>query len=292
MNRYTLPTAMLLLAASAASAQSQPAPTRQSNDIFGNLLGSIFGNPTTTEQALDADWDRGGRPFAQRRQSVENRINAGLRDGSIDRGTAEDMRREYEDIVATEAEYAANGGITDNERSDLRQRYRALIGADNQATTGAQNSNQLVYAQAAEFDRRLGAAQRERRITYAEAQRLRQDFQGLVQLEASYQPNGFDNRERTDLDTRLNAIFARLDGASFGPDRNPARWTGFEARIATAERSGALDRRDAAQMRTELGDLARLDAAYSLNGLNADERGYLQRRFTEIDTRMRSPSRQ
>jgi hypothetical protein len=289
MKRHTISATVLLLAASAASAQSQP--SRQSNDILGNLLGSIFGNPATADQTLEADWDRGALPFAQRRQAVEARINAGLRDGSLDRGAADDMRREYEDIVATEAEYAANGGITDNERRDLRQRYRALIEANGQTGSNPQDSRQSVYAQRTVFDERLGAAQRERRITYAEAQRLRQDFRTLVQLEARYLQGGLDDRERSDLDTRLDAIFARLDRASFGADRNPARWSGFETRIAAAERNGAIDRRDAAQIRTELGDLARLDAAYSLNGLNADERGYLQRRFTEIDARIRSTPR-
>ncbi len=67
--------------------------------------------------------------------------------------------------------------------------------------------------------------------------------------------------------------------------------TRIEAAIAAGERSGAIVRAEAERLRTELGDLTRLDAAYAENGLNADENAYLSRRFGELDLRVRSTRR-
>ena len=65
----------------------------------------------------------------------------------------------------------------------------------------------------------------------------------------------------------------------------------IEAAIATGERSGAIVRAEAERLRTELGDLTRLDAAYAENGLNADESAYLSRRFGELDLQVRNTRR-
>lgn len=53
----------------------------------------------------------------------------------------------------------------------------------------------------------------------------------------------------------------------------------------------AAGRAEAERLRTELGDLTRLDAAYAENGLNADENAYLSRRFGELDLRVRNTRR-
>ena len=81
------------------------------------------------------------------------------------------------------------------------------------------------------------------------------------------------------------------DNGDDGDDRPQDRWAGIERRIAAGERSGAIDTFEAVRLRTELSDLTRLDAAYSTNGLNADERDYLTRRFGELSARVRTSRR-
>ena len=74
-------------------------------------------------------------------------------------------------------------------------------------------------------------------------------------------------------------------------DPNGRHVSNIEAAIAAGERSGSIIRMEAERLRTELGDLSRLEAAYVQGGLNADERAYLTRRFGELDVRVRSTRR-
>jgi hypothetical protein len=285
---FALAAALAALAASPVAAQTS---NNSQGDMFSNLLGSIFGNQQQTEQTLDNDWSQGRRPFEQRRQTVEARISAGVANGTISRTDAQAFSDEYERIVETEARYTANGSMSSDERADLRNRYRSLINQveDNR---GQQNWNQQggayqsIAAERGTFDARINQALQQRRISSAEAQRMRSDFQGLAQLEANYQRGGMDGRERADLQARYDGLERRLNERGFGNDRNSVRWTSFESRIAAAERNGAMPRRDAAQLRTEIGDLSRLDAAYAANGFNTNERSYLTRRYAEVDARV------
>ena len=289
-----------LLFSSAGSAQAQ---SQQGSGILERLLGSVFGsNQQASEQTLEADWNQQRRPFAQRRAVLESRIDAAVRDGSLGRREADDMRREYDDIVRLEAQYSAAGGMSQQERSDLRMRYRALSQrVDGQGYgQGSGRSDerdegrwQPMSTRAMEFEQRIAAGLRDRSLTRMDATRLRSDWQALAQVEASYQRGGIDSREEADLVARYDALEARLGGGGgsagggpgggFGDDRNTARWAGLEARLADAERGGRVSRSEIAQMRAQLSDLARLDAAYAVGGYNTDERTYLTRRYGEID---------
>lgn len=270
-------------AAQYASNQAQP---NGQGDAFSNFLGSIFGNQQSADRTLDNDWNQGERPFAQRRQQVEARISESLASGAISRVDAESVRRQYESIVDAEARYAANGGISTAERNDLRIRYRAMIDQVNDSRENQGNAYQSIANQRAAFDSRINQALQQRRISSALAQQLRRDYQGLAQLETSYRRNGLDTRERADLDARFDGLERRLNDSGFGNNANSARWSQLEARIAASERNGSLSRRGAVQLRTEIGDLSRLDAAYAANGLNSTERAYLVRRYAETEARI------
>lgn len=278
-----------LLFSTAATAQVQQQP----GNVFGQLLGAIFGtNEQASEQTLESDWNRGARPFADRRPALEARIDAAVRDGSISRTEADQMRREYYDIVQLEWQYSAGGSITQQQRRDLRTRYRALtqrFGGQGSGQGGYQNDGrwQPLATRSNEFEQRLAAGLRDRSLTRVEANRLRTEWRALAQVEANYQRGGIDAREQADLWSRYNAIDSRL-GGSFGgggawDDRNMARWTQLQSRLATAEQGNRIDRNEAAHVRLQLSDLARLDAAYSNGGYNADERAYLTRRYAELE---------
>lgn len=289
-----------LLFSSAATAQVQP-----QGDLMGRLLGSIFGtNQQASEQSLEADWDQRRRPFAQRGPVLDQRIDAAVRDGSIDRYEAEQMRREYNEIVRLEAQYSSDGEISPQQRNDLRMRYRALsqrVGGQRAGQTDGQDYGQGAYqnqgrwqplaTRNAEFEQRVTAGLRNRSLTRVEAMELRAEWRSLAQVEAGYQRGGIDTREQADLWNRYNAIDRRLGGGAggdmggygYGDDRNTARWNQMGSQLTSAERNGTISRVEAVQVRAQLADLARLDVAYATGGYTADERSYLTRRYADLD---------
>lgn len=291
-SRHLLLASATLLLATAATAQ-QP----QSGNFLDQLLDGIFGNNSQqTEQALESDWNQGQRPFAQRGQQLEARIDTAVRNGTLSSSEAEYMRREYDEIVRLEAQYGANGQISAQQRGDLRTRYRAMMQRINSQHSidqiGGQAGGQWqpIAQQNNLFEQRLGEALRNRRISQAEANRLRNDWRGLAQVEAQYQRGGIDAREQADLWTRYNAIDTRMGGVlggnmgnGFGNEANSQRWRQMEMRLVAAQRAGRVNATQAAQMRATLGDLERLDAAYARTGYSAEQRTYLSRRHGEMD---------
>lgn len=292
-----------LMIGTVASAQ-QPDQQPRGN-VLEQLFGSIFGNNQAAEQNLEADWNQGRRPFEQRRSQLDARIDAAVRDGALSRSEADGMRREYEDIVRLEAQYSANGEMQPQERQDLRNRYRALsqrvgyqnnnqnnnqYGGQNNGQYGGSNQNddrwQPLAQQNAMFEQRLSEAVRNRSISQSEASRLRSDWRGLGQLETRYQYNGLDAREEADLKARYAQIDSRMGGmlgGGFGDDRNSQRWAQMETRLVAAQRAGRVNAAQAVQMRAQMGDLQRLDAAYGRTGYSAEQRNYLMRRYGELD---------
>lgn len=278
-----------LLVATAAVAQGQPQP-----DIFQELLGSVFGTtPQASEQALERDWNEGQRPFERRRDQLEARIDAALRDGSIGRREADELRRDYYDIVRLEAQYSADGSFSPQQRSDLRARYRALAQrvddpGDNRDRDGDGQRWQPLSMRNAGFEQRVNDGLRYRTLTQNDAYRLRADWRALAQVETMYQRGGIDSREEADLWSRYNDIDRRLGAAGFGGHGNPARWSQLANRLATHERNGTISRNSAEQLRAQLSDLTRLDAVYAVGGYNTDQRAYLARRHGEIDATLRN----
>lgn len=281
----------------AASATAQA----QQGDILGQLLGSLFGNnQQATEQTLDNDWNQGRRPFAQRRDQFNTRVDTAVQNRTLDRDEAEDMHREYDDIVRLEAQYSADGSVSQQQRSDLRTRFRGLMQHANERAggqAGYQGGNQgygsdngrwqPLSMRSAEFEQRIAAALRNRSLSQAGATRLRADWRALAQVEAGYQRGGIDSREQADLEARYAAIDARM-GGSTAVGNGAARWGQMETRLAAAERNGSISRNEATMVRAQLSDLARLDAAYAARGMSAEQRSYLTRRQGEIEAAMGS----
>lgn len=288
---------LLITVAGGALAFATPASAQvrvqQQQDIWGQLLGAVFGtNQQASEQVLESDWDQGRRPFADRRASLETRIDNAVQDGTLSRNEADQIRREYYDIVRLESQYSASGSISRQQRSDLRMRYRALsqrVGnqtADQDYDDQRNDNWQPLSTRSREFEQRVTTGLRNRTLTQSEAIRLRADWRQLRQIESSYQRGGIDDREQADLWARYDNLDARLGGGvsgGFGNDRYTQRWSRIEARLVMAEQNGRISRNDASHVRAHLGDLARLDAAYASDGFSADERAYLTRRYTEID---------
>ncbi len=295
--RILLAAAGAAMLAPAANAQTQS----QQGGFLGQILGSVFGNQQASDATLEQDWNRGGRPFADRRANLEARIDAAVRNGSLNRYEADQMRREYDDIVRLEAQYAANGSYSPQQRQELRARYRALVQRVGGQGYGQPNYGQPGYGQYqpvagrnAEFEARVNEAVRDRRLSLADAARLRADWRVLTNLEASYGRNGLDSREQADLQARFDLIDRRLGGAlggssggqyggQYGGYTGAASWRELETRLSDAERAGRVSRIEVSHVRAQIGDLQRLDAAYAANGYRNDERTYLAQRYQQIE---------
>jgi hypothetical protein len=295
--------ALLLAVPTIATAQGQQSYAQaQQGGILDQLLGAVFGqSPQASEQVLESDWNQGRRPFEQRRASLDLRIDAAVRDGSLGRREADDLRREYNEIVRLESEYAADGSVSPQQRSDLRSRYRVLaqrVGGQGygrpygQGGTQDQERWQSLSTRTAGFEQRVTTGLRSRDLTPAEAMRLRADWRTLSQLEASYQRGGIDPREQADLWARYNSLEARIggSGAQVAMGNNP-RWSELERRLASAEQSGRVTRNEAVQVRAQLSDLTRLDGAYATGGYGAEQQAYLNRRHGELDQMLGSGRR-
>ncbi len=266
---------------------------------IGGLLAAIFGNSQQGVQTLDNDWSRGGQPLGQRRDALETRIDAGQRDGSLTRAEANRLRADYDDLARLEAQYASDGRFTDQERANLRDRYVSLsrqIGEerrDDQGNDVGDNNNrnwEPIASRRGQFDANLNAAVRQRIVNRSGAVRLRSDFQTLLRMEVNYRSNGLDARERTDLENRYLDLNRRMGvQAPFG---TAGSWAEMETRIVAGERNRRITQAESTHLRAEHGDLVRLDAAWRRDGLDAEERTYLSRRFSELSAQLSLALRQ
>jgi hypothetical protein len=237
-------------------------PTQQPGGIIGALFGAVFGDAFGNDRQVEQDYDQGRRPLAERREALEARIDAGIRDGSLSRTEASRLASEYNALVQLEARYAADGRLTIQERTDLRTRYRALSQrVGDERNDGGYDDGygwRSLSDQRAAFNARIDVALNDRRISRTEASRLRSDFDALVRVETSYQRDGLSDREREDLTRRLADLDRRLGDVAYdGGYGQDGRAVALEARITAGERSGQISRTEAARLRDELRDLTR-----------------------------------
>ena len=281
--------AALALAITAGAASAQTPATNQ--DRLGAVVGALFGDRLGLS-AMDQAWLRGGRPLRDGQSQFTGRVDAGVRAGSVSASAATRLRADYIALVDLENRYAADG-ISTQERADLNARYTALTQTLDSGAAGYGETSTVAEGRAA-FDARVDAAVAARRLTRTEATRLKTDYQALIQVETRYNADGSINAtERADLDARLDALDVRVgDGPSGQPGSTaplPARTrlADLETSVTSAERAGAVTRADAADIRVELGDLTRLEAAYSRTSPSSDDTTYLTRRIGELETRVR-----
>ena len=266
--------------------QTQQPSTTQ--DTLGAIVGALFGNGSS----LDGQWLRGQRPLNTGRSQFETRLNASVRAGDLNASSAGRLRADYDSLVQLETTYSA-GGFSAQERADLNQRYQALTARVDQGGDYGNASGPSVADGQRDFNARVDAAVSARRLTRTEATRLRADYQTLVQTEAGYMRNGsITARQQDDLDARLDALDARVgDSPNNGGGYQPpvldsrTRLANINTALTAGERSGAITRTEAADIRVEHGDLTRLEAAYARTSPSRDDTDYLARRLGELEVR-------
>lgn len=283
--------ALVLAVAPCAAAQTPYTSTpygQQQDDPVRAILGALFGDRLGVSTSLETEWSRGRRPLANQRTQFENRLTADVRSGVLTRNQADRLRTDYAELVDLEARYTADGRVTTAERNELISRYRDFSQRVETGGDDYSDDRESVVDGRAEFDARVDAAVRARRLTRTEGVRLKSDYQALISVEAGYLRDGrLTAQERDDLYARLDALDARVgDGASGGGggyQDNRTRLANIE-RAASRTGSG-IGRAEAADILVEVGDLMRLEAAYARTQPSSDDRAYLERRIGELEVR-------
>lgn len=277
-----------------SSTQSQQQPSQQ-QEAIGAILGALFGDRLGVSTSVDAQWAAGRRPLNTQRTQFNTRVDADVRSGRLSSTTGTRIKADYDALVQLETRYAADGRFTTSERTELNDRYGALTQALADGGFGDDQGSGTGYASVsggrAEFEARVDTAVRNRRITRTEGTRLKADYQALIQVEAGYLRDGsLSARERDDLESRLDALDARVGDVGYGggstaPLDNRTRLANIER--ALSANASAIGRTEAADIAVEHGDLVRLEAAYARSQPSSDDRAYLDRRIGELELRAR-----
>ncbi|MBE1529888.1 hypothetical protein GGC65_004344 [Sphingopyxis sp. OAS728] len=272
----------------AQSTTSEPSKDAQENRL-GDIIGALFGDRLGASASIEGQWARGRKPLATQRTQFHSRIDTDVRSGALTNANGVRLKAEYDKLVDLEARYGSDNRFTTQERTELGDRYGALTQALSEGGYADEgSSNRLSVAEGrAEFERRVDAAAASRKISRTEASRLKRDYASLIQTEVTYARDGISEREQDDLDSRLDALDARVGDTGYG---GSAPVLDNRTRLANIERalgSSGLSSSAQVQLRVELGDITRLEAAYGRTSPSSDDRSYLERRIVDLETRAR-----
>ena len=283
-----LATAAFLATASTATAQTTTQNDQQSRqqDRINSIFGALFGDRSGSTNSLESQWATGRTPLANQRTQFDSRIDSDVRSGALDQRTAARLKTDYAELVQLELRYGADRRFTMQERSELAERYNALTQVLSNQTYGDDNDLQSpnVAEGESEFMARVDASLSARRISRVTGNRLKADYRLLTQTEANYLRDGvLDERERDDLDARLDALDARVGDTAYSGYNNALPARARLAAIANAISSNNFSAAAQAQLRVEHSDLSYLEAAYARLTMTADDRRYLESRLSDLE---------
>jgi len=150
-----------------------------------------------------------------------------------------------------------------------------------------------LYQRRADLDARIDAGVRDGSISRYEADRLRDDYDALVQLETRYAADGrMTTTERRELRDRYRALSQRVgderqdDDTSYGWQPLADQRAAFSARVDVAVRDRRLTRTEGTRLRADFDALVRLESDYRRDGLSAREQQDLATRLADLDRRV------
>lgn len=283
---------ILTIAAAGATSVAAQQPTAQSSpqqERVDAILGALFGDSRQGGGAsLETQWTLGRFPLAQQRSQFETRVDADARTGALSRSSADQAKNDYRALVDLEARYGADRRFTTQERAELSDRYDSLtrVVAEGGSSGGVSGGTSVADGRR-DFEARVDESVRQRRLTRTQGTQLKTDYAAVVRLESDYMRDRvLSTRERDDLETRLDALDARVGDVAAQPSR-PVDPTARLQAITRALPSSGLTTAAQTQLRTEQEDLNRLAAAYRRLSPTAEEQNYLDRRLTDLETRAR-----
>lgn len=146
----------------------------------------------------------------ERQARIDQRIDVGIRNGSLTRSEAMRLRAEFRDLARLEARYRSSGGLSYGERRDLDRRFDLLSARVRYERNDWQDRGdrrwQSINQRQRSLDARIDAGIRNGQLSRREAIRLRGEFNDLVRLEARYRRDGLTRWERADLDRRFDRL--------------------------------------------------------------------------------------
>lgn len=161
-------------------------------------------------------------PMIERQATLDDRIDAGLAAGEITSAEASALRTDMASLVGLEASYRY-GGLSSREKLDLDRRLGLI---DDQVRLAVQTSGAgSVDGYVAMEDRKLALDARieqginSGRLTSAEADELRDEFNDIARVEANYRVDGLSAEERADLNRRFDELSADIRVARNDSDR-------------------------------------------------------------------------
>lgn len=165
-------------------------------------------------------------------------------------------------------------------------------GSNQQMDDAYQQGRRPLNEQRVALEARIDAGVRDGSLTRAEASRLRDDYDGLVQLETRYAADGrLTSDERNDLRDRYNALSQRVDdqradGQTWGWQPLAGQRSSFLARVDAAERNRTVSRYEATRLRSDFDALVRVEDGYRRDGLSDREQQDLTSRLAELNRRV------
>lgn len=147
-------------------------------------------------------------------------------------------------------------------------------------------------SQQATFNTRLDGQVRSGTLQSYSADRIRADYDALVQLEARYGQDGrFSTQERQELTSRYQALTSALEDGGYGEDLGGYQSAAdgradFEARLDAAVRARTLTRTEATRLRADYAAIVSAEANFQRDGLTVREREDIEARLDAIDARL------
>lgn len=139
---------------------------------------------------------------------------------------------------------------------------------------------------------RIDEGVRNNALTREEAQRLRNEFYEIAELERRYRYNGLDQRERQELNQRFNDLSRRIDRERADTERVPQalydRRAQLDRNVQEGIQNGGLSRRESDQIYYEMQayDQRLNQFRRSGDGIDTRERQELERELQRLAQRI------
>jgi hypothetical protein len=218
-----------------------------------------------------------------RQSDLDRRIASGITSGRLTPQEAVELQREYERIATLESTMRSSGNLLTYEESAhlsldlerLASRIERALHEPNQSWLG-------IAAVQTGLSRRIADARASGRLTAAEAQILRSEFDRLAAIDASQRAtaDGLTASEAVLLSIDFQRLSARIDRTLH--DREIAllpfggRQAEVDRRIAEGIVIGKLTPAQARELKAEFDRIASLEASYLVSDSRLDSRELLQ----------------
>lgn len=197
-------------------------------------------------------------------------------------------------LAQAQTPYGQSGSQQPTGQEVFGQILQSLFGGQTSGSIDAEWSRgrRALGAQQTTFNSRLDTQVRSGSLSSWSADRIRTDYDALVQLEARYGQDGrFTSQERQDLTARYNALTSALEDGGYGDDVGGYQSAvdgraDFDARVTAAVNARTLTRTDATRLRSDYAAIVSAEAGFQRDGLSARERQDIEARLDAIDARV------